>query len=64
MPLKTEIAHRCKNKGAPSYLVAPDGRSITFRPCGVKSWHKEDVRRVYCAMCGRFILDWMQSETE
>lgn len=40
---------------ASDFLVAPDGRSITFLPCGVTSHNANDVRERYCARCHRFM---------
>lgn len=28
---------------------------IQFHPCGMRSYHPEDIRHRYCARCGRFI---------
>lgn len=30
-------------------------RGIRFEPCGVQSFHPDDVRNRYCAFCHRFI---------
>lgn len=38
-----------------SCTVAPDGKSITFEPCGRVSFHPVDVASRYCAGCHRFM---------
>lgn len=38
----------------PSYLVSPDGKSITCLECGAISWYPLDVQQRYCEPCGRF----------
>lgn len=38
-----------------SYEVAPDGKSITFHPCGTTSHHPQDIIHRYCARCHRFM---------
>jgi hypothetical protein len=35
--------------------VAPDGKSITFHPCGVTSYNETDVEQRYCARCHRWM---------
>jgi hypothetical protein len=37
------------------YSVADDGKSITFQPCGHKSYHPKDVEHRYCSRCHRFM---------
>lgn len=44
----------CGDRMEPFYEVAPDGKSITFAPCMVTSYHPKDVEHRYCAFCGRF----------
>lgn len=38
-----------------SCTVAPDGKSITFHPCGITSFNENDVAARYCAACHRFM---------
>lgn len=38
----------------PSYVLAPDGRSITCRVCGSTSHNANDVAYHYCGACGCF----------
>lgn len=40
-----------------SYVVAEDGASITFSPCGLVSHHPEDVANRYCPHCHCFLDD-------
>jgi hypothetical protein len=46
-----------------SYTVAADGRSILFRPCGVRSFNMNDVEQKYCARCHRF-MDLVEAARE
>lgn len=39
---------------APTFQIGDEGRSITCLICGMKSWHPEDVRQLYCGNCHRF----------
>ena len=36
-------------------MVAPDGSSITFTPCGWNSHNPNDVAQRYCARCHRWM---------
>lgn len=45
----------CTDALAIRYVIAPDGKSILFYPCGNISFHPEDVRHKYCARCNRFM---------
>ncbi len=47
---------------SPKYQLI-SARAIRFLPCGVVSYHLEDVRNHYCARCHRFIDDWCSGET-
>lgn len=38
-----------------SFVVAEDGKSITFQPCGTISFNLNDVEQRYCARCHRFM---------
>jgi hypothetical protein len=40
-----------------SCRISDDGKSITFTPCGVTSFHAKDVANRYCARCNRFMED-------
>ena len=51
----------CLKDASPSYVIGQDPQSITFHPCGTKSFHPEDVRHRYCARCHRFIEDLRQT---
>jgi hypothetical protein len=37
-----------------SFMISPDGRSITCQSCHQTSHHSEDVRQHYCPFCHRF----------
>ncbi len=39
---------------ANSYVISPDGASITCARCGTTSHNPEDVAQHYCAACHRF----------
>lgn len=45
----------CANPSLSTYAVIKAGRAIQFSPCGVVSYHVEDVRYRYCALCHAFI---------
>lgn len=38
-----------------SCTVAEDGKSITFHPCGLTSYHPSDIEQRYCAACHRWM---------
>ena len=38
-----------------TFEILEDGKAIRFQPCGVTSYHPEDVSHRYCAYCHRFI---------
>ena len=38
-----------------SYTLGSDGRSITFHPCGVTSFNRNDIEQRYCMVCHRFM---------
>ena len=38
-----------------SFTIADDGKSITFRPCGITSNNATDVEKRYCAWCHRYM---------
>lgn len=52
----------CSDPSQSSYEVAGDGKSITFRPCGITSWHPEDVRSRFCGLCRSFITSQIVAE--
>lgn len=37
------------------YEIVDDGKGIKFTPCGVVSYHPEDVKHRFCAYCDRFV---------
>jgi hypothetical protein len=45
----------CGKFQRPTYEVAEDGQSITFMPCGIKSYHRPGVQERYCYYCNRQI---------
>jgi hypothetical protein len=49
-----------------TYAIAPDGKSITFQPCGFTSHHPLDVEARYCARCHRFmdLIELVKEMTE
>jgi hypothetical protein len=52
----------CLASGKRGYIVVTDVFSfITFGPCGVTSYSKDDIRHRYCVRCHCFITD--ESET-
>lgn len=51
------IARAGACNGSQTYRVADDGKSITFSPCGVTSWHPKDVENRFCARCHTFMSD-------
>lgn len=53
---------RCSNPEASTFEVSPDGASITFRPCGVTSYHPKDVEARYCAICHCFLEERQRNE--
>jgi hypothetical protein len=38
-----------------TFEVAEDGQSITFMPCGIRSYHRPDVQVRLCYFCNRLI---------
>lgn len=38
-----------------SCVVAPDGKSIMFYPCGTVSYNPNDIKHRYCTRCHRFM---------
>lgn len=55
MPLR-----KCVPRQKSSAMVAADGRSILFMPCGLRSHNPNDIKHKYCAACGRY-FDTMDS---
>jgi hypothetical protein len=45
----------CKKFQSSTFEVAEDGQSITFRPCGIRSYHRPDVQERFCYYCNRSI---------
>ncbi len=45
----------CAPSQVSSYEITPSRRSITFQPCGVTSYNRNDVEQHYCGLCHRFI---------
>lgn len=39
------------------YTIAPDGKSITCRTCGMTSYHPLDIANRFCGRCNRFHED-------
>lgn len=54
-PLSREKWVKCGFAVKRDYEIAENGKSITFKPCGVTSFLREDIVHMYCAFCGRFI---------
>ena len=50
-------APRVACEGPSGYVIADDGRSISFWPCGVTSYNTKDIENLYCARCHRFVRD-------
>jgi hypothetical protein len=38
-----------------TFEVAEDHQSITFMPCGIRSYHHRDVQERFCYYCNRLI---------
>lgn len=38
-----------------TFEVAEDGQSITFMPCGIRSYHRSDVQVRFRYFCNRLI---------
>jgi hypothetical protein len=38
-----------------TFEVAEDRQSITFKPCGIRSYHRPDVQERFCYFCNRSI---------
>jgi hypothetical protein len=54
----------CEAAPAHSFEIPPDGESITFKPCGVRSFHPKDVENRYCGRCHRFIKEQENDQHE
>jgi len=44
------------------YTIAPDGRSITCRTCGLTSYNPNDVAQQYCGRCHVFHDDLYEGD--
>ena len=52
----------CKRELIHSYEIIEDGKAIRFQPCGVTSYHPQDVMHKFCARCHCFIEEVMAEE--
>jgi hypothetical protein len=49
---------RCGDPSRSWYEIVVDAdgaAAIRFHPCGVTSYHREDIRQRYCALCHSFV---------
>lgn len=47
----------CIQQQRHTYLLGHDQEWIQFWPCGVKSYHPDDIRERFCGRCHQFIKD-------